>query len=328
MKKETEQKKEVKGEEEKKEEKKEEEKKQSDKKEEGNPREVVLNVDLHCEGCAMKVKKAIRAVKGVDRVSIDYSNNKITVKGDLDPWILKECVESKTKKNVEIISPKNPPKKKDRGENKDKKDQKEDKKLKEVQDSTVVLKIPLHCAGCIDRIKRTIYRIKGVKEVTTDEAKDLVTIKGTMDIKSLPNYLQEKLKRNVEMVPTKKQDDGGENKEKDGDKKEKGKENNNNNNNNKKEKKKDKKNKGEKKEEEKKEEKKEEKENKEEKKEDKEIEAIKPTIVDPVDVKSVCNSSDMISKFDFFAPHEYRGPMIMDAPQIFSDENPNACAVM
>lgn len=62
----------------------------------------------------------------------------------------------------------------------------------------------------------------GVKEVSIDPHKDLITVKGTMDAKELPNYLKEKLKRSVEVVPAttagKKDDtednDGGEKKEK------------------------------------------------------------------------------------------------------------------
>ena len=52
-----------------------------------------------------------------------------------------------------------------------------------------------------------------------DGAKDLVTVKGTMDVKELTPYLKDKLKRNVEVVPPKKDDDkkekggGGEKKE-------------------------------------------------------------------------------------------------------------------
>lgn len=47
----------------------------------------------------------------------------------------------------------------------------------------------------------------GVESVNMDGAKDLVTVKGTMDVKELTPYLKEKLKRNVEVVPPKKDDD-------------------------------------------------------------------------------------------------------------------------
>ena len=41
--------------------------------------------------------------------------------------------------------------------------------------------------------------------------KDLVSVKGTMDVKEIVPYLNEKLKRNVEVVPPKKE--GGDKKE-------------------------------------------------------------------------------------------------------------------
>lgn len=47
----------------------------------------------------------------------------------------------------------------------------------------------------------------GVKEVSIDPHKDLITVKGTMDAKELPGYLKEKLKRSVEVVPASKKDD-------------------------------------------------------------------------------------------------------------------------
>ena len=119
--------------------------------------------------------------------------------------------------------------------------------------STVVLKIQLDCDGCIKRIEKGIRKIKGaflknifhpnspfstleislmgfgyyfdgwagVQVVTLDAQKDLVTVKGTMDAKALPEVLKEKLKREVEVALPKK-NEGGEKKDKGGDKKEKG----------------------------------------------------------------------------------------------------------
>lgn len=43
--------------------------------------------------------------------------------------------------------------------------------------------------------------------MTVDAAKDLVTVKGTMDVKDLAPYLKEKLRRAVEVVPPKKEEE-------------------------------------------------------------------------------------------------------------------------
>nr|GEV25796.1 heavy metal-associated domain, HMA [Tanacetum cinerariifolium] len=75
------------------------------KKIDGESVTVVLKLDLHCEGCAKKVKSSIRHFKGVESVNADMAGNKITVTGKVDPAQVKERIEKKTKKKVEIVSP-------------------------------------------------------------------------------------------------------------------------------------------------------------------------------------------------------------------------------
>ncbi|KVH90392.1 heavy metal-associated isoprenylated plant protein 3-like [Cynara cardunculus var. scolymus] len=192
---------------------------------------VVLKLHLHCDGCAKKIKRSLRYIEGVETVNIDSANNKLTIIGIVDPVHIKERVEFKTKKKVEIISPK--PKKDDGGEKKvdDKPTEAKsnDQKPKEPQVITMVLKISLHCDGCIQKIKRIILKIDGVESVIADSSKNLVTVKGTMNMNELVPYLKEKLRRNVDIVPPKKEDNkveekkdekkvegGGDKKEKEG----------------------------------------------------------------------------------------------------------------
>lgn len=52
--------------------------------------------------------------------------------------------------------------------------------------------------------------------MSMDRQKDLVTVKGTMDMKALAHILSEKLKKTVEIVPPKKEKDGDNAGEKDG----------------------------------------------------------------------------------------------------------------
>ncbi|GFP90778.1 copper transport protein atx1, partial [Phtheirospermum japonicum] len=191
-------------------------------KKEIGPITVVLKLDLHCEGCSKKVRRSINHLEGVEKVKADCDAKKLTVTGNVDPTWLRETVENKTKKKVELISPQ--PKKDGGGggEKSEKKTEQINKKPKELITfqaviSTLVMKIKLHCDGCAHKIKRIILKnIDGVTSVTTDFHKDLVTVIGTMDVKELIVYLREKLKRDVEIiVPPKKNDDvGGEKKEK------------------------------------------------------------------------------------------------------------------
>ncbi|KAL6507890.1 hypothetical protein OROGR_024085 [Orobanche gracilis] len=191
---------------------------------------AVLKLDLHCEGCAKKVRRAVSHFEGVQKVKADCAANKLTVTGNLDPAWLRERVEYKTKKKVELVSPQP---KKDGGSDKkaaEKPDKKaeekkaDDKKPKEPAVSTVVIKIKVHCEGCAHKIKRVVLKnINGVNSVKTDIQKDLVTVTGTMDVKELTAYLKDKLKTGVEVIPPKKDDGSGEKKGKEsgeGDKKE------------------------------------------------------------------------------------------------------------
>ncbi|CAN0878714.1 Heavy metal-associated isoprenylated plant protein 6 [Linum grandiflorum] len=215
---------------------------------------TVFKMDMHCEGCAKKIRRALKHMDGVEKVKTDCEADKLTVTGKVDPDKVKSRIEEKTKKKVEIVSPQL---KKDgggggggaapAGDKKGGGDKKaEEKKPSPPKESTVVLKIRTHCDGCINKMKKIIKKTSGVASVAVDAAKDLVTVKGTMDVKELTSYLKEKLKRSVDVVPSapaaaKKDDDkkpaaapaggGGDKKDKEkgkeaagGEKKEKGKE--------------------------------------------------------------------------------------------------------
>ncbi|XP_027352631.1 heavy metal-associated isoprenylated plant protein 6-like [Abrus precatorius] len=187
-------------------------------KQDDRPAPVVLKLDMHCEGCVKKIKRAVRHFDGVEDVKADLSGNKLTVAGKVDPAMLRDKLAEKTKKKVELVSPQ--PKKDTAAdkppEKKPEEKKPEDKKPEEKspKESTVVLKIRLHCDGCIQKIRKIILKTKGVESVKIEEGKDLVTVKGTMGVKEMVPYLNEKLKRNVEVVPPKKEDDKKEKNEK------------------------------------------------------------------------------------------------------------------
>jgi hypothetical protein len=127
--------------------------------------------------------------------------------------------------------------------------------------TTAVLKVVLHCQGCMDKIhktvmktkgevivplslnpvplrvtvpltpktdikliingseiidKKTIWLIVGVSSMEVDKQKELVSVKGTMDAKALAQSLMDKLKRQVVVVQPKKEKEG-EGEKKDGD---------------------------------------------------------------------------------------------------------------
>ncbi|XWS74344.1 hypothetical protein CRYUN_Cryun02cG0206700 [Craigia yunnanensis] len=176
---------------------------------------VVLKVDCLCDGCASKIRKCIRKFEGVETVKLEINSNKVTVIGAVDPTAIKEKLLKKTKKKVDLISPQ--PKKDDNKEEKkpDKEknqnsDNKPEKKSKEAPVTTADLKVQLkcQCQGCIVKIRKIVSETKGVHDLKVDKLKELVTVKGTMDVKALAEALKDKLKKNVEIVPPKKEKDG------------------------------------------------------------------------------------------------------------------------
>nr|GMD22674.1 heavy metal-associated isoprenylated plant protein 3-like [Ipomoea batatas] len=173
---------------------------------------VVLKADLHCEGCVSKIFKTIRSYDGVQSVNIDGDSDKVTVIGKVDPVKLRERVEAKTHKKIVLVSPQ--PKGGDGGEKQKKNGNDEEKKDKEKESAltTVVLKMNLHCEGCIQKIQKTVSRTKGYLEMKVDTQKDLVTVTGKMNVKAMVEDLKKHLKKNVEIVPPKKEK-GGEKKE-------------------------------------------------------------------------------------------------------------------
>ncbi|KAL1191066.1 Heavy metal-associated isoprenylated plant protein 1 [Cardamine amara subsp. amara] len=173
------------------------------------PVTVVLKIDLHCDGCIARIVNIARHLEGVETVRADAASNKLTLVGFMDPVKISEKLQKKSKKKVELISPK--PKK----ETKDNNEKKADNKTTTmIAVSTVVLKLNCSCDGCIKRIYKTVSKTKGVYQVKMDKEKEVVTVTGTMEVKSVTENLKRKLKKSVQIVPEKKKKDKDKDKDK------------------------------------------------------------------------------------------------------------------
>ncbi|MBA0868940.1 hypothetical protein Goshw_020847 [Gossypium schwendimanii] len=64
---------------------------------------VVLKVGMHCEACAQALRKRIRKIQGVETVETDVGNDKVTVKGTVDPTKLVDYVYKRTGKQASIV---------------------------------------------------------------------------------------------------------------------------------------------------------------------------------------------------------------------------------
>ncbi|CAN1840050.1 Heavy metal-associated isoprenylated plant protein 6, partial [Linum perenne] len=50
-------------------------------------------MDMHCEGCAKKIRRAVKHMAGVDDARTDFASNKLTVTGKVGPGKMKARVE-------------------------------------------------------------------------------------------------------------------------------------------------------------------------------------------------------------------------------------------
>ncbi|KAK4765147.1 hypothetical protein SAY86_026237 [Trapa natans] len=86
-----------------KEEKKEDPPKEEKKEEPPTPVTVVLSVRMHCEACAQVLQKRVRKIKGVESVETDLSNDKVIVKGIVEPQKLVDYVKKRTGKQASVV---------------------------------------------------------------------------------------------------------------------------------------------------------------------------------------------------------------------------------
>ncbi|VVB01490.1 unnamed protein product [Arabis nemorensis] len=117
----------------------------------------------------------------------------------MDPVKITERLQKKSKKKIELLSPKP---KKEAKVNNDTKAENQNQTMVAV--STVILKLSCSCDGCTKRIHKTISKTKGVYQLKMDKEKELVTVTGTMDVKSVTENLKRRLKKSVLVVPEKK----------------------------------------------------------------------------------------------------------------------------
>ncbi|CAA3012167.1 heavy metal-associated isoprenylated plant 7-like [Olea europaea subsp. europaea] len=289
---------------------KKEEKKSGESKEPAS-QEIILKVYMHCEGCARKVRRCLKGFQGVEDVITDCKTSKVIVKGDqADPIKILETVQRKSHRQVELLSPipKLPAEEPKKTE--EKAVAKAEEKKPEPPVITVVLQVYMHCEACAQEIRKRIQRMKGVESADPDIKSSQVTVKGVFEPENLVDYVYKKTRKHaliMKLEPEKKE----EKKEKDGKDKKKAEG-------------------GEK----------EAKKGGEEAKENKkgggdngdasgggEEPLAKPEVDTKLDLKK--------NEFNYYYPQNYQiqtQRFVQEnyeyAPQIFSDENPNACSVM
>ncbi|XP_076948233.1 heavy metal-associated isoprenylated plant protein 7-like [Bidens hawaiensis] len=146
---------------------------------------------MHCEGCARKVHRCLRGLEGVEDVITDCKTHKVTVKGEkADPSKVFERLEKKCHRKVELLSPVPTP----ATEEPKKPEQEETPKPEVKKDEpppvvTVVLKVHMHCEACAQGIRKRILRMKGVESAFPDQKNSQVVVKGTFPVAELVDHV-------------------------------------------------------------------------------------------------------------------------------------------
>ncbi|KAL6494958.1 hypothetical protein OROGR_030877 [Orobanche gracilis] len=160
------------------------------------PQEIVLKVYMHCEGCARKVRRCLKGFQGVEDVITDCRTGKVIVTGEkADPLKVLERVQRKSHRQVELISPiPKPPS--DEPPNKKTQDKEEVVKVEEKTEEsiviTVLLGVHMHCEACAQEIKKRIMRMKGIESVEPDLKSSKVKVKGVIEPEKLVDYIHKR----------------------------------------------------------------------------------------------------------------------------------------
>ncbi|XP_054793991.1 heavy metal-associated isoprenylated plant protein 7-like [Prosopis cineraria] len=254
------------------------------------PPDIVLKVYMHCEGCARKVRRSLKGFPGVEEIITDCKTHRVVVKGEkADPLKVLERVQRKSHRQVELLSPIPKPPVEEEKKPEEKENPKSEEKKEEPEIVTVVLKVHMHCEACAQEIKRRVQRMKGVESAEPDLKKSEVSVKGVFETAKLVEYVHKRTGKQAVIV--KQEPEEKTEKTEEGGKEEK---------------------KGEGGERAKEGEEK--KEGGSEGKEGAETEETKVV--------------ELKKNEYFYYPPRYTMEMYAYPPQIFSDENPNACSVM
>nr|BAD23078.1 putative farnesylated protein [Oryza sativa Japonica Group] len=221
-------------------------------------------------------------------------------------------VQKKTGRKVELLSPMPPPVEEKKEE--EKKEEPEPPKPEEKEPTViaVVLKVHMHCEACAQVIRKKILKMKGVQSAEPDMKASQVTVKGVFEESKLTDYVHKRIGKNAAVVksePAPPPENAGDANAKDDKKAAEG---------------------GEEKDESK-EEKKEGDDEKEKEKEKDDSNAAEVEEKDKEKDPSALAAANLYMHYPRFSnPGGYGVPgyAYPYAPQLFSDENPNACVVM
>ncbi|KAJ0972560.1 hypothetical protein J5N97_020519 [Dioscorea zingiberensis] len=167
------------------------------------PEEIVMRVYMHCEGCARKVRRCLKGFDGVEDVKTDCRSHKVVVKGKKaaeDPLKVVERVQKKSGRKVELLTPLPPPKPEKKEEDKKEEQEKPKDEEKKPVVITVVLKVHMHCEACAQEIKKRILKMKGVQAAEAELKSSQVTVNGVFVASELVEYVYKRTGKHAIIV--------------------------------------------------------------------------------------------------------------------------------
>ncbi|XVF51114.1 hypothetical protein PTKIN_Ptkin04bG0158400 [Pterospermum kingtungense] len=222
------------------------------------------------------------------------AQNQVTIKGVIEPQAICDKIMKRTKRSAKVLSPLPAA---------------EGEPMPEVVSSqvsgitTVELNVDMHCQACAEQLKRKILKMRGVQSAETEHSTGKVTVTGTIDADKLVEYVKRRTKKQARIVPQPEPEPQPEPKKKEGEEKpaEEAKPAEEN---------------AEKKDEEKSPAEEAKKEGGGENKEGKEE-----------GEDNIINEEELMKKMIHYYQPLYVIERMPPAPQLFSDENPNACCI-
>ncbi|KAL2584906.1 hypothetical protein AAZV13_14G155800 [Glycine max] len=120
------------------------------------------------------------------------AKNEVTIKGIVEPQAICNAITKKTKRRASVISPL---------------PEAEGEPIPEVVNSqvsgpvTVELNVNMHCEACAEQLKRKILQMRGVQTTMTEFSTGKVLVTGTMDANKLVDYVYRRTKKQAKIVP-------------------------------------------------------------------------------------------------------------------------------
>ncbi|KAJ1400590.1 Heavy metal-associated domain, HMA [Sesbania bispinosa] len=137
-------------------------------------------------------KKEPKPPSPFEGVVIDMAKNEVIIKGIAEAQAICNIITKKTKRTARVISPL---------------PEAEGEPIPEVVTSqvsgpvTVELNVNMHCEACAEQLKGKILKMRGVQKAVTELSTGKVIVTGTMDANKLVDYVYRRTKKQAKILP-------------------------------------------------------------------------------------------------------------------------------